>query len=80
MELKAIYSKADGRGAKYSTLAQLEVHWKESAPAYDVKVRDAPCHEAVTGKRLMLDDASLDQLVGEHCFVSMQLLLLQAVV
>jgi hypothetical protein len=40
----------------------------------------APCHEAVTGKRLMLDDASLDQLVGEHCFVSMQLLLLQAVV
>jgi len=45
-ELKAIYSKADGRGAKYSSLAELEEHWKE-APAHDEKVRDAHCHEAV---------------------------------
>jgi hypothetical protein len=47
VELKAIYSKADGRGAKYTTVAEMEAHWATSAPAGDVRVRDAHCHEAV---------------------------------
>merc|ERR1719502_2067646 len=47
IQLKTIYSKVDGRGAKYSTVLEMETHWKESAPADDLRVRDAHCHEAV---------------------------------
>jgi len=46
-ELKVIYSKVDGRGAKYSTVAEMEAHWAERAPADDTRVRDAHCHEVV---------------------------------
>mmetsp|Transcript_58533 Transcript_58533/g.152154 ORF Transcript_58533/g.152154 Transcript_58533/m.152154 type:complete len:425 (-) Transcript_58533:85-1359(-) len=45
-ELKAVYSKKDGRAGKYDTLAQMELHWQR-APADDLRVRDAHCHEAV---------------------------------
>jgi hypothetical protein len=44
--LKAVYSKADGRGAKYTTVLEMESHWN-NAPADDVRVRNAHCHEAV---------------------------------
>jgi hypothetical protein len=46
-ELKAIYSEVDGRGAKYTTVQEMEAHWEESAPVNDIRVRDAHCHEVV---------------------------------
>jgi len=46
-ELKGIYAKVDGRIGKYSTVAQMELHWTQNAPAHDLRVRDAHCHEAV---------------------------------
>ena len=46
MELKAIYSEKDGRAGKYDTLPQMQLHWQH-APADDLRVRDAHCHEAV---------------------------------
>jgi len=46
VELKSIYSKVDGRGAKYTTIAHMEAHWSK-APVDDHRVRDAHCHEAV---------------------------------
>jgi len=47
VELKTIYSNADGRSAKYTTVAEMEAHWTKSAPSEDIRVRDAHCHEAV---------------------------------
>jgi len=47
VELKAIYSQADGRVAKYTTVAEMEAHWAANAPEDDVRVRDAHCHEVV---------------------------------
>jgi hypothetical protein len=46
MELKALYAKVDGRSAKHKTVAELEAHWAV-APAHDIRVRDAHCHEVV---------------------------------
>ena len=46
VDLKAIYSDKDGRVGKYDTLAQMQLHW-QAAPAEDLRVRDAHCHEAV---------------------------------
>jgi len=46
-KLKAVYSKVDGRGAKYEDIASMEAHWTESAPSHDLRVRDAHCHEVV---------------------------------
>jgi len=46
-ELKKIYSEVDGRGSKYTTVAQMEAHWEMSAPVHDPRVRDAHCHEVV---------------------------------
>jgi len=46
VELKAIYSEKDGRAGKYDTLTQMQLHWQH-APADDLRVRDAHCHEAV---------------------------------
>jgi len=47
VHLKKIYSKVDGRGAKYTDVKEMEAHWSESAPVDDTRVRDAHCHEAV---------------------------------
>merc|ERR1719230_318784 len=46
-DLKRIYAAADGRSPRYATVAEMEAHWAESAPAHDPRVRDAHCHEAV---------------------------------
>lgn len=45
--LKGIYSKVDGRGARYASMADMEKHWEASAPSHDTRVRDAHCHEVV---------------------------------
>jgi hypothetical protein len=47
IHLKSIYSKKDGRGAKYTSVNEMEAHWQWAAPGNDLRVRDAHCHEAV---------------------------------
>mmetsp|Transcript_1151 Transcript_1151/g.3540 ORF Transcript_1151/g.3540 Transcript_1151/m.3540 type:complete len:561 (-) Transcript_1151:95-1777(-) len=46
-ELQGVYPQGDGRRAAYAAAEEMEAHWARGAPAGDVRVRDAHCHEAV---------------------------------
>ncbi|CAK0853710.1 unnamed protein product, partial [Prorocentrum cordatum] len=46
-ELWQVYQHGDGRQPTHTNLSDIEAHWELHAPADDVRVRDAHCHEAV---------------------------------